>query len=186
MKVGIKQLKILKTRLFIKNKSLKIKNIHKRIINQPLEKVAAALATISTENDIVWPTENWPAMKFKNGIQVGAKGGHGPIRYSVEKYNPSEIIQFRFSKPVGFNGIHKFDLVEIAPQKTQINHTIDITTSLGATFSWFFAIRSLHNALIEDGFDKLENNFSNQKKKTEWNFWVKFLRKIIAKKRNSH
>ncbi|WP_186434942.1 hypothetical protein [Gillisia sp. Hel_I_86] len=71
------------------------------------------LETLATENDKIWPTEKWPAMKFKNGIRTGANGGHGPIRYSVEKYEPNEIIQFRFSKPEGFNGIHKFEILYI-------------------------------------------------------------------------
>ncbi|MEP1488870.1 MAG: hypothetical protein ABJK28_10620 [Algibacter sp.] len=52
-------------------------------------------------------------MKFKNGIKIGAQGGHGLIRYTVEKYNPNEIIQFRFSKPNGFHGIHKFEIIPI-------------------------------------------------------------------------
>ncbi|PCI00976.1 MAG: hypothetical protein COB81_07910, partial [Flavobacteriaceae bacterium] len=127
--------------------------------------------------------EKWPEMKFKNGIQVGAKGGHGPIRYSVEKYNPNEIIQFRFSKPNGFNGVHKFEIKELDKEKTEIKHTIDMSTTGKGTLIWTFAIRSLHNALIEDGFDKLENNFSNSRKSTEWNLWVRFIRKQIAKKR---
>ena len=121
-------------------------------------------------------------MKFKGGINIGAKGGHGPIRYSVEKYNPNEIIQFRFSKPIGFNGIHKFEVKELTEEKTEIKHTIDMDTVGKGTLGWILGIRSLHNALIEDGFDKLENNFSNNKKSTEWNFWVKFLRKQIAKR----
>ena len=49
------------------------------------------------------------------------------------------------------------------------------------TLIWTFAIGSLHNALIEDGFDKLENNFSKNQKLSQWNFWVRFLRKLIAK-----
>ena len=52
-------------------------------------------------------------MKFKGGIQIGKMSGHGSIWYSVEKYNPDEIIQFRFSQPKGFNGIHKFDGLNI-------------------------------------------------------------------------
>ena len=46
-------------------------------------------------------------------------------------------------------------------------------------FIWFFAIKSLHDALIEDAFDKMENHFTEEKKKTNWSFWVKFLRKIL-------
>jgi hypothetical protein len=163
---------------------LKVLNIHKRILNQPKSKITELIKTLSTENDGIWPKEKWPAMKFKNGIKVGAKGGHGPIRYSVEKYNPNEIIQFRFSKPNGFNGIHKFEINELSDEKTEIKHTIDMNTVGKGTLIWILAIRSLHNALIEDGFDKLENNLLENKKSTEWNYWVKFLRKRIAKRRN--
>lgn len=163
---------------------MKVLNIHKRTLNQPKNKVTELLKTLSTQNDKIWPKENWPEMKFEDGIQVvGSKGGHGPIRYSVEKYNPSEIIQFRFSKPNEFNGIHKFEINELSGGKTEIKHTVDMNTEGKGTFIWAFAIRSLHNALIEDGFDKLENNFSDNRKSTEWNVWVKFLRKQIAKKK---
>ena len=121
-------------------------------------------------------------MKFKDGIKIGAKGGHGPIKYTVENYDPSELIQFRFLKPIGFKGIHKLELKELSNQKTQIKHTIDMQTSGKATVHWIFIIRALHNALIEDAFDKLENDLSNSHKKTEYNLWVKILRKQLAKK----
>ncbi len=51
------------------------------------------------------------------------------------------------------------------------------------TLIWIFAIRSLHNALIEDAFDKLENNFSNNIKFTKWNMCVRFIRKQIKKRK---
>ncbi|MGA9637298.1 hypothetical protein [Flavobacterium sp.] len=161
---------------------MKIINIHKRVIHQQKINVVEILKTLSTENDKIWPNENWPEMKFINGIQIGAKGGHGPIRYYVEKYDPTEIIQFRFSKPNGFNGIHKFEIVELNKETTEIKHTIDMYTEGKGTIFWFLAISSLHNALIEDGFDKLENNFSNNKKFTKWNMWVRFLRKRMKKR----
>jgi hypothetical protein len=44
---------------------------------------------------------------------------------------------------------------------------------------WLFAIRSLHDALLEDAFDKIENHFSKEKNKSNWSIWVKFLRKIL-------
>lgn len=161
---------------------MKVVNIHTRILDLPVLFVADILGTLSTANDRVWPTENWPSMKFKNGIEVGAKGGHGPIRYVVEKYEPKEIIQFRFTNPNGFNGIHKFEIIELAANKTEIKHTINMRTKGKGTLSWMFAIRSLHNALIEDSFDKLENSISKLNKKTEWNLWVKIVSYILAKK----
>ena len=113
-------------------------------------------------------------------IGVGAKGGHGPIRYSVEKYDPQNLIQFRFSKPEGFNGIHKFEVFKLSNTQTEIKHTIDIQTSGTGTLVWTFAIRSLHDALIEDAFDKIENNFVQQPKSTDWNLWVRVLRKTLS------
>lgn len=164
---------------------MKVKNIHKRVISQPKTVVSELLKTLASEKDRIWPNENWPAMKFDDGIQVGAKGGHGPIKYTVEKYHPNEIIQFRFSKPEGFHGIHKFEIEEMADDNTEIKHTIDMRTKGKGTLLWILAIRSLHDALIEDGFDKLENNFTDTKKSTKWNFWVRFLRKQIAKRMKS-
>ncbi len=163
---------------------MKVLNIHKRILNRPKNEVVEILKTLSTDNDKIWPKDQWPPMRFKGGLKIGAKGGHGPIRYAVEKYNPNEIIQFRFSRPNGFNGIHKFEINAVADAKTEIKHTIDMRTVGKGTLAWVFGIHSLHNALIEDGFDTLENNFLEKKKSTTWNFWVRFLRKQIAKSRN--
>lgn len=137
--------------------------------------------TLSTNYDKVWPIEKWPAMKFETGIAVGAKGGHGPIKYDVEIYDPNSIIQFRFSKPKGFNGIHKLEVNELDNAQTEITHTIDMTTNSRGTILWIIAIRSLHNALIEDAFDKIENNFFNGQKTSKWNLWVKLLRRALKK-----
>lgn len=159
---------------------MKVLNIHTRILPKAKSEVVELLQTLSTNKDEVWPLKKWPRMKFKEGIKEGAKGGHGPIHYSVEIYKPSEIIQFRFSKPTGFKGIHKFDLKELGPEKTEIKHTIDMETNCKGSLLWLFAIRALHNALIEDGFDKMESTLSHTQVESEWNIWVKFLRKILA------
>ena len=138
------------------------------------------LETLSTENDLVWPNEEWPAMKFKEGIKVGAVGGHGPIRYSVENYDPNSVIQFRFLRPLGFNGIHKFEVKELSSTQTEVTHFIDMKIDLRGTFIWLFSVKSLHNALVEDGLDKLENHFLDDKKLTKWSLWVMILRWFFA------
>lgn len=133
---------------------------------------------------MVWPTENWPAMIFKEGIKVGAEGGHGPIRYSVEKYDPNSIIQFRFLRPLGFNGIHKFEVKELSDRQTMVTHFIDMKVNIRGAIIWLIAVRSLHNALVEDGLDKVENLFSTERKSTEWNLWVRTLRWFITGNNN--
>jgi len=120
-------------------------------------------------------------MKFKDGIKIGSSGGHGPIRYLVEKYDPETIIQFRFLKPEGFKGIHKFEIEALAEDQTQITHSIDMNTEGTGTLLWILGIRALHDALIEDAFDKLENGFIAQVKKTDYTWWVEFLRKQLLK-----
>lgn len=158
---------------------MKVLNVHSRTINQPKRKVVELVETLSTEHDAIWPKEKWPKMKFEGGIRTGAKGGHGPIRYSVEKFDPNTIIQFRFSKPEGFHGIHKFEIWDESQEKTKIAHTIDVKTSGKGTLLWVFGIRSLHNALIEDAFDKLENHYLKEQKSTSWNLWVRILRSLL-------
>lgn len=59
-----------------------------------------------------------------------------------------------------------------------------MNTSFKATLLWVFVIRWLHDALIEDAFDKVENYFTTNKKVTNYNFWVKRLRE--AYKRQSY
>ena len=68
---------------------------------------------------------------------------------------------------------------EINDNQTEIKHTIDMQTNLVGTLQWKTFIRVLHDALIEDAFDKVENYFSSEKKKTEWSGWVKFLRMLL-------
>jgi hypothetical protein len=52
-------------------------------------------------------------------------------------------------------------------------------TSGFALLTWPLVIRWLHDALIEDAFDKTENHFLSQKKVTSWSAWVKFLKWLL-------
>ncbi|MFV9550742.1 hypothetical protein [Algibacter sp. PT7-4] len=75
---------------------MEVVNVHKRTINLPKTEVAKLLKTIATKNDKVWPKNNWPPIRFKNGFKEGEKGGHGIIRYTLEVLDPDKIIIFRF------------------------------------------------------------------------------------------
>ncbi len=86
-------------------------------------------------------------------------------------------------KPDGFAGIHKFEITEIEKDKTELKHTIDMTVSGKGIFTWYIAVKWLHDALLEDCLDKAENHFLTDKKKTKWNLWVIFLRRLFRKKK---
>ena len=154
--------------------------IHHRTIQEPIHKVVDLMKTLATKNDLVWPVGQWPRMKFTTKLEKGASGGHGPIRYTVDEFDSPTYIQFRFTQPQGFNGVHRFELNELGDKETELKHTIEMTTSFSATIKWILAIRWLHDALVEDALDKVENYFDGGKRRTPWNSWVIFLRKLLG------
>jgi len=157
---------------------MKVLNIHSREINQPRHKVVELIKSLATEEDKIWPNEKWPAMRFKNGKKVGARGGHGPVGYYISEYLPEEKIVFQFTKPVGLVGSHTLDISE-SHQQTILKHTINAELKGMMKILWPLSIRPLHDALIEDAFDKVELNFSDRIEKNKWSLWVKFLRLIL-------
>ncbi len=159
---------------------MKVLNIHSREINAPKAQVVALLDTIATPNDQMWPFEKWPAMKFREGVKVDSKGGHGVIRYRIKRYIPRELIEFEFRKPKGFNGVHRFDFFELGENKTEVRHTIDMDAVGVGIVTWSILVKWLHNALLEDALHKIENQFRSSPKKTTYNLWVRFLRKIFG------
>lgn len=158
---------------------MQVTNIHSRIVNQPIKELMPLFESLGSSDDNIWPHEKWPAMKLDKGLQPNSKGGHGPIRYTVEEYRAGEFVRFKFSRPHGFNGSHWLEIADTSPAQTTITHTIKMCTSGFGTVAWILGIRWLHDALIEDAFDKIENRFSEKKKRTEWNIWVKLLRQAL-------
>jgi hypothetical protein len=161
---------------------MKVINIHKRVIEQPKIEIAKLFNTLATDHDMMLATDKWPRMKLDKGLQVGSKGGHGPIKYFVTDYQPENSITFQFTF-TGFNGFHRFDIKELEANKTELSHTINMSTTGSATLKWGLAIRWLHDAFIEDAFDKVENHFTKAQKNTEWSLWVRTLRRIMKPKR---
>lgn len=158
---------------------MKVINIHRRIIERPKTEIAELFKTLASKNDLMWPFENWPPMRLDQGLTVGSKGGHGPIKYTVEEYEANEFIQFKFTHPKGFNGFHRFEILALSDNSTELKHIIDMKATFAGTLQWVIAIRWLHDALVEDAFDKVENQFNLVKRENRWTIWVKLLRKLL-------
>ena len=153
-------------------------NVHKRIIEKPIIDIARLLNTLATENDMMLATDRWPRMRLDKGLQVGSKGGHGLIKYFVTEYVHEKSITFQFDMK-GLYGYHKYSLIELGSYKTELSHTLEITTTGSATLRWAIAIRWLHDAYIEDAFDKVEDYFKKDKRSINWNLYVRILRKVM-------
>ena len=67
-----------------------------------------------------------------------------------------------------------------------MKHTLEMDAVGKGLLTWIIAIRSLHNALLEDALDKVENQFLTKKRKTEWSIWVKIMRMILKPKKSQN
>ncbi|WP_298902798.1 hypothetical protein [uncultured Psychroserpens sp.] len=161
---------------------MKVINIHKRKIRASQDNVSALFRTLATSNDLIWPIDKWPAIRFKNGLKIGSKGGHGRIRYTIVEFDECTHIKFEFTKPDGFYGTHALNIKAISENECEISHVINARTSLKASFYWLFIIKWLHNALIEDAFDKVENYVSEVQKVSQHSLWVQMLREFYKSK----
>jgi hypothetical protein len=122
-------------------------------------------------------------MVLDKPLGVGARGGHGPIRYYVEEFDPGRRVVFRFTSPPGFHGTHGFQ-VEASGVGCELHHTLDMRVSGSALVTWPFVLRPLHDSLLEDALDKVEANLSDQAWiRRELPPFVKVLRKMLARSR---
>ena len=164
---------------------MKIWNVHERRLNAPPEKVGTILNTLSSRDDRLWPHDRWPAQQFDKPLGVGARGGHAFVRYAVSAFVPGRIVEYRFDgtgMTAAWDGRHLF---EVVPRRSHVllRHTIDAAADPKTWLTWFFVIRPMHNALMEDALDRAEMNLgTGPKKPARWVMWVKLMRRLAARK----
>lgn len=154
-----------------------ISNVHRRTISASAETVGAQLDSLSSRADRLWPSEQWPAMRFDRPLAVGGVGGHGPIRYVVESYEPSRKIRFRFTAPRGFDGYHAFIVEADGKDRTALRHELVMRVHGAARLSWPLVFCPLHDALIEDALDRAEMQATGRVvRPARWSAYVVMLR----------
>jgi len=125
-----------------------------------LEAGGRILESLGSGDDLLWPREQWPPMILDRGLEPGSRGGHGPIRYRVAEHVPGRRVEFEFEKTARlrmFRGRHYF---EVIPRGGEVilRHTIDTDTDFATWVRWKLIIEHLHDALLEDAFDKAERS----------------------------
>jgi hypothetical protein len=143
--------------------------------------VGAIIDSLASKQDLLWPNEKWPPMRLDGPLRVGATGGHGTIGYLVESYVPGQYVRFRFTHPKGFIGTHCFSLAKTNDHIVQIKHEINMRLEGSAKLSWPLIIRWLHDALLEDAFDKAESFITSRSINHTWSLWVRFLRYLLGR-----
>lgn len=165
---------------------MKVYNVHERRIDAPIDRVGALLDGLSGPNDKLWPGDRWPPMQLDAPLGKGAKGGHGPVKYSVSEYLPGRRVVFDFDDSgiaAGFQGTHSFEILPLG-DATVLRHVIDVECPLGQWLNWVVAIRPLHDALLEDALDGAQSALDGgPEEPARWSAWVRFLRRMIGAKR---
>jgi hypothetical protein len=153
---------------------MKVSNVHERTIAAPAALVGALLDTLASADDKFWPHENWPGVKFNLPRPVGATGGHGTGPYTVSFYTPGRHLRSQFGG--GRQGYHEFTLQEVDDMTCLLRHALKTRLAFNLTWRWLFLIRPLHNALIEDLFDKIESQVAKVEHPQVWSLRVRKLR----------
>lgn len=130
-----------------------VRNRHERALAAPPGAAGALIDSLAGPDDRLWPHRRWPAMRFDRPRQVGAVGGHGPIRYTVDQYERGVRIRFRFTAPAGFAGFHEYAVVPAGDGTCVLRHDLVMRTHGPARITWPLVFRPLHDALIEDSLD---------------------------------
>jgi len=160
----------------------RVRNAHERRWPVPSEAVAALLDTLGAgERDLVWPSRHWAPLRLDRPLAVGARGGHGAVRYRVAEYEPGGgRVVFAFEPEgalSGFNGWHMF---EAAPDRdgSVLRHLVVARADLRTALRWCLLVKPIHDAAIEDALDEVERHLMGTiRQPAQWSSYVCWLRR---------
>jgi Alcohol dehydrogenase GroES-like domain len=136
---------------------MRLSRVHRRHIEAPAERVGRLIDGLASDEDRLWPRDRWPtlAIQLDRPLAVGAVGGHGPIRYAVDRYTPCERVVYRFTPGSGLEGTHSLEVEPLGDTRCRLTHAVD--ARLGARFAVVFPVfRAMHDAVVEDLLDRGE------------------------------
>ena len=159
---------------------MKVVNVHQRLLHAPPARVGALIDALGSPADRLWPAELWPRMKFDRPLAVGAIGGHGPIRYTVEAYTPGQSVRFRLTSPRGFDGWHGFEVLDATSVHCVLEHRIEMQARGRGIALWSLAIRWLHDAAVEDVLTQAQRALGLPAQVMPWSRYVRLLLRLAS------
>ncbi|MFI5779237.1 SRPBCC family protein [Nocardia sp. NPDC051570] len=135
---------------------MSVVNIHTRRLGGTEDEVGALIDGLGGDHDRLWPGDRWPSVRFDRPLGVGAIGGHGVMRYTVEQYEPGRWVRFRIIGPRGFDGFHEFTVRPDGADAVILCHLIVVRLRGSSRLTWPLALRWMHDACVEDLLDRAE------------------------------
>jgi hypothetical protein len=142
----------------------RVQNVHERALDGSPAVVGALVESLSSPGDRLWPKQRWPAMRLDHGLALGSDGGHGPVRYAVDRHDPGKLVAFAFTPAFPIAGEHRCEVLPAVDGRTLLRHTLEGRPQSWLRIGWPLCFRWLHDALIEDAFDRAEAQIAN----AEW------------------
>jgi hypothetical protein len=138
-------------------------NVHERELDASAAEVGALVDSLSSRDDRLWPNRRWPAMRLDHGLELGSDGGHGPVRYAVARHEPGRLVAFAFTPAFPIDGEHRCEVLPGASADTTLlRHVLEGRPHGWLRLGWPLCFRWLHDALIEDAFDRAEAELANR------------------------
>jgi hypothetical protein len=160
-----------------------IVNLHSRKLAAEPAEVGRLIDSLASEDDRLWPGDRWPPMRFDRPLGVGARGGHGFVRYRVIERVPGERVTFRFDPRIGVSGTHGFEVVPAAGGGSILRHAMEATAHGSTRLTWPLAIRWLHDACLEDALDRAEASLgAPPARPARWSPWVRLCRRMLTRR----
>lgn len=128
-------------------------NTHRRVVAASPDRVWEVLARIGSPDDELFPQE-WGSVRAPEGIRGGAPLHHRGMLCRIEAAEPGRRLWIAF--PPDHGGEHGFTLTRASGGGTVVTHTLRVRQRSADRLSWFLAVRSIHNAVIEAALDNLE------------------------------
>ncbi|HZG92519.1 MAG TPA: DUF2867 domain-containing protein [Pseudonocardia sp.] len=154
-----------------------VRNVHERRVPVPAAELAPLLDRLGGPEDRLWPSPQWEPMVLDGPVAVGAAGGHGPIRYRVTGYQPGRRVEFAFDPGLGVHGWHAFSIEPDGGSGSILRHVAEGRMGWPMVLLWPAVVRWLHDALIEDLFDRAELVAgTGPARPARWTPWVRLLR----------
>lgn len=156
-------------------------NVHHRLLHASPARVSELLASLGSPDDGLWPRNGWPRMRLDGPVAPGAAGGHGPIRYRVEAWQPGRLVRFRFAGMRGVDGWHAFEILDATPHHCVLEHRMDARLTGMAGLKWTFLIGPLHDACVEDALSQAQASLGETPRAVSWSPVVRLLMRWLSR-----
>jgi polyketide cyclase/dehydrase/lipid transport protein len=159
---------------------MRIESVHARELPVPAQELGRILDSLAGPDDKLWPIERWPndPIGFDRPLGVGARGGHGPIRYTVVAYERGRRIAFRFEPGTGLRGHHRLEVEPAGSGRARMRHVLDIEVE-GIYRLLRPLFLAMHDALVEDLLDNAELAATGRlPREARWPRWLRLANRI--------